>query len=169
MFALLERLTMKPIALGFALIALTLSPAPAFAKPVVALTLAGSYVGTNDDGTPRLVAVERQRARPGDHIRWEIDAKSTGDQPARGFAAVGRVPAGTFFVSGSQSASGARVEYSLDGTRTWSASPTVVVQTPAGPVVRKADPATYTAIRWLGGPPLAPGSVTRYTYEVIVR
>lgn len=162
---------MKRISLGITLLALglVLSPALASAKPVVALTLSGSYVGKNDDGTPRLVAIERQHARPGDRIRWEIDAKSTGDQPARGFAAVGRIPAGTSFVSGSQSASGARVEYSLDGTRTWSASPTVVVQTPAGPVVRKADPATYTAVRWLGGPPLVPGTVTRYTYEVIVR
>jgi uncharacterized repeat protein (TIGR01451 family) len=160
---------MKPIALGLALIALALSPSIASAKPAVALTLAGSYVGTNDDGTPRLVPVERQHARPGDRIRWEIDAKSTGDQPARGFTAVGRIPAGTAFVPGSQSASGAHVEYSLDGTRTWSASPTVIVQTPAGPVVRKADPAKYTAIRWLGGAPLAPGTVSRYTYDVTVR
>ncbi|MEA2690248.1 MAG: hypothetical protein QOD51_2855 [Candidatus Eremiobacteraeota bacterium] len=160
---------MKPIALGFALVVLALSPALASAKPVVALTLSGSYVTKNDDGTPRFVPVERERARPGDRIRWQIDAKSTGDQPARGFAAVGRIPAGTAFVAGSQSASGAHVEYSLDGTRTWSASPIVIVQTPAGPVTRKADPAKYTAIRWLGGPPLAPGSVTRYTYEVTVR
>jgi len=160
---------MKPIALGFALVVLALSPALVCAKPVVALTLSGSYVGKNDDGTPRIVPVERERARPGDRIRWEIDAKSTGDQPARGFAAVGRIPAGTVFVAGSQSASGAHVEYSLDAARTWSASPTVTVQTPAGPVIRKADPALYTAIRWTGGPPLAPGSVSHYTYEVTVR
>jgi len=160
---------MRSIVLGLALVALALAPSLASAKPAVALTLTGSYVATNDDGTPRLVPVERQRARPGDRIRWEIDAKSTGDQAARGFTAVGRIPAGTAFVAGSQSTSGARVEYSLDGTRTWSASPTVTVHTPAGIVVRKADPATYTAIRWLGAAPLAPGAVGRYTYDVTVR
>jgi uncharacterized repeat protein (TIGR01451 family) len=160
---------MKFLTLAAAVAALALSPALASAKPMVALTLAGSYVGTNTDGTPRIVPVERERARPGDRIRWEIDAKSAGDQPARGFTAVGRIPAGTSFIPGSQSASGAHVEYSLDAARTWSASPMVTVQTPAGPVLRKADPAKYTAIRWLGGPPLLPGTVTRYTYEVTVR
>jgi uncharacterized repeat protein (TIGR01451 family) len=148
---------------------LALSPAIASAKPAVALTLAGSYVEKNDDGTPRIVPVERERARPGERIRWEIVAKNTGDQAARGFTAVGRIPAGTSFVAGSSSSSGARVEYSLDGARTWSVSPMVTVQTPAGPVVRKADPASYTAIRWVAGPPLAPGTASRYTYEVTVR
>jgi uncharacterized repeat protein (TIGR01451 family) len=151
------------------LAALLMAPVAASASPVVTVSLSGVYVGTNADGSPHLVPLDQERAHPGDRIRWEITAANSGDKPARGLVASGRITAGTAFVAGSGSPNGARVEYSLDGGRTWSPAPTVVVQTPAGLVVRKADPGRYTAIRWVGGAPLSPGSANHYTYEVTVR
>ncbi len=154
-------------ALGF--LVLGLAPAVASAKPSVSLKLAGVYVQKNADGTPHLVPVGAQEARPGDRIRWDLAAANGGDSAAVGLTPVERIDRLTAFVPGSAAAAGARAEYSLDNGKTWSASPTVTLQTPTGPQVRKADPARYTAIRWVSAAPLKPGAVAHYTYEVTVR
>lgn len=150
-------------------LALAIAPLAAAAKTVVTLTLSGAHVQVNGDGTTELVPLEREAARPGERIRWQLTALNAGDQPARGLVAVGRIPAGTRFIAGSAPNAGARVEYSLDGGRTWSANPTVVEQTPSGRVVRKADPSRYTMIRWIAAAPLAAGATSRFSYEVTVR
>jgi uncharacterized repeat protein (TIGR01451 family) len=143
-------------------------PAVASAKPVVALKLSGAYVEQAGDGTVRLQPLRSEGAKQGERIRWDIVAANTGDVPALALIPVGRIPAGTAFVPGSAS-TGGRVEYSLDNGKTWSAAPTVIVQTPDGPKSQKADPATYTRIRWVAAPALKPGASVHYTYEVVVK
>ncbi len=59
--------------------------------------------------------------------------------------------------------------YSLDSGTTWSATPTTTVHTSAGDVVKKADPATYTRIRFVAGKVLEPNAIDTYTYEVRVK
>ncbi len=130
-------------ALGFLL--LGLAPAVASAKPAVSLKLAGAYVQKGADGTIHLVPVSAQQGRPGDRIRWDLGAANGGDSPAFGLTPVDKIQPGCVYVPGSAAATGARAEYSLDNGKTWSASPTVPLQTPSGPQVRKADPARYTA------------------------
>lgn len=145
-----------------------LRPLVAAAKPLIALSLSGAYVHRNADGSIQLTAIDREQARPGERIRWQIAAANSGDQAARGLIAVGRIPAGTAFVPGSASSAEGRVEYTLDG-RIWSASPTIVVAGPSGNVVKPADPGRYTAVRWIASAALPPHAVQRYTYEVMVR
>lgn len=154
-------------ALGFLL--LGLAPVAAAAKPAVSLKLAGAYVQKGGDGTIHLVPVSAQQGRPGDRIRWDLSAVNGGDSPAFGLIPVDKIQPGLAYVAGSATATGARAEYSLDGGKTWSASPTVTVQTPSGPQVRKADPARYSAVRWVSAAPLKPGATVHYTYEVTVR
>jgi uncharacterized repeat protein (TIGR01451 family) len=154
-------------ALGFLL--LGLAPAVASAKPVVSLKLSGAFVQKNADGTTRLVPVAQQQGRSGDRIRWDLVASNGGDSPALGLTPADRIQPGLVYVPGSAAAAGARAEYSLDGGKTWSANPTYVVQTPTGPQVRKAEPARYTAVRWVSTAALKPGATAHYTYEVTVR
>ncbi len=155
------------IALGFLL--LGFAPAVASARPAVALKLVGVFVQKNPDGTPHLVPVGSQEARPGDRIRWYLTAANSGDSAALGLTPVGKIDRLTAFVPGTAAAPGARVEYSLDNGKTWSPNPTVTLQTPTGLQVRKADPARYTAVRWASAAPLKPGASAHYTYEVTVR
>ncbi len=154
-------------ALGFLLLAL--APAAASAKPAVSLKLSGAFVQKNADGSTKLVPVSQEQGRSGERIRWDLAAANGGDSPALGLTPVDKIQPGFVYVPGSATARGARAEYSLDNGRTWSASPTYVLQTPTGPQVRKAEPARYTAIRWVSTAALKPGATAHYTYEVTVR
>lgn len=162
MRAILSRL------IGFFLLLSALMTGIALAKPVVALTLTGAYVERAADGAVHLQPIHSAQAKPGDRIRWEINAANTGNTPAVALVPVGKVPPGTTFVAGSAS-SGGRVEYSLDNGKTWSPSPTVVIQTPEGPKTQKADPSSYTRVRWVAASALKPGTAAHFTYEVVVK
>jgi uncharacterized repeat protein (TIGR01451 family) len=140
------------------------------AKPSVALKLSGVLVEHDKNGGEKTSAVETAQLKPGDVVRYVIVASNAGSDPARNLVPVGQVPAGTAFVAGSATSKEApHVEYSLDGGKTWSAAPTVKVHTPAGDVVKKADPATYTSLRWIDGKPLAPKGSATFVYTVRVK
>jgi uncharacterized repeat protein (TIGR01451 family) len=140
----------------------------ALAQPNVALKLNGYVVQHGADGD-KLVPVERAQLKPGDVIKYVIVASNAGGEAARNLATVGRVPAGTSFYGAPATAGAARAEYSLDGGKTWSAVPMVKAHTASGDVLAKADPATYTAVRWVESKPLAPKSSVAFAYEVRVR
>lgn len=152
----------------FGAIALLVLPIAAYARPVVSLKLAGSVIVHVADGKDSATPLEKNPVRPGDLVRYEIDAANNGDSAAKSFTTIGKIPAGTAFVPGSASAATGPVEYSLDGGKTWSARPMVTVQTPAGPQTKPADPAAYTTIRWITSKPIEPKSTIAYTYEVRV-
>ena len=103
-------------------------------------------------------------AKPGDQIEWDIAAANAGDSPALKLATVEHLQAGTVYVGGSARGSHAHVEFSLDGGRTWSAAPTVAVKSRRRyDVVKKADPATYTALRFVSDGALAPKATDTYS------
>ena len=138
-------------------------------KPHIALNLAASVVAYDAKGvehdSPADVAL-----KSGALLRYTVIAKNVGDAPARNLAPAARVPAGTVYEpTPSAHVSSATVEFSLDGGKTWSAVPTISVVTAHGTVRKKADPATYTAVRWVALRPLAPKSSLTYSYEVRVK
>ncbi len=141
----------------------------ASAKPIVGLSLRGDFVSNAADGKVTLVPINSRKALPGEHIRWQIDAKNSGDATAHNFTAAGKIVAATTLLPGSVTSIGARVEYSLDNGATWSPAPTRVVHSAQGDRRVPADVASYTAIRWAGTTPLAPGTSRRFVYEVVVR
>lgn len=156
------------IALFGALTILAL-PVASFAKPLVSLKLAGFLVQKATDGKEQLTPVEKTVLKPGEIVRYEIDALNAGDSAASKLAPVAHIPANTTFVAGTASAAAAAtIEYSLDGGKTWSLRPMVTVQTPTGPVQKPADPATYNAVKWISTGSLAPKSTVAYLYEVRV-
>jgi len=144
--------------------------AVAEAKPNVVLKLSGVLVERDQSGAERISAVEKAQLKPGDVVRYVIVASNVGADPARNLVPVGQIPAGTAFQAGSASMKdAAHVEYSLDGGKTWSSAPTIRVHTPAGDVVKKADPATYTSVRWIEDKPLAPKGSATFVYVVRVK
>ncbi|HEX3468719.1 MAG TPA: hypothetical protein VHT05_11630 [Candidatus Elarobacter sp.] len=146
-------------------------PGIAFAKPSVTLKLTGAVVSKAADGHTTLTPVDQTPPRSGDEIEYDIVAGNAGTSAALHLVPVGRVPAGTAYVAGSAKAAGAHAEFSLDNGKTWSASPTVTVKDPnsGATVVKKADPALFTAVRFVGDGALAPHRSTVYTYEVRVK
>jgi uncharacterized repeat protein (TIGR01451 family) len=155
-------------ALGF--VVLGLVPGIAVAKPAVKLTLAGSLVGKSADGHVTLTPVERITLKPGDDVEYAITAVNGGDSAATHFVPSAKIPAGTTYVDGSAKAPRAHAEFSLDGGKTWAAQPTVTVKGPAGtPVVKKADPALYTAVRFVTDGALEPHQSLVSRYDVRVK
>ena len=145
-------------------------PGIALAKPNVTLKLTGSIVSTAADGRTTLTSVEKVQPKSGDEIEYDIVANNAGDSPAMRLVPVGKIPAGTSYVDGSAKAARAHVEFSLDGGKTWSASPTVRVRLPDGTtVVKKADPSLYTTVRFITAGAIAPRQTVAYTYEVRVK
>jgi uncharacterized repeat protein (TIGR01451 family) len=144
--------------------------ATADAKPNVVLTLSGVLVERDRNGAETTTAVEKAQLKPGDVVRYVIVASNSGADPARNLVPIAQIPAGTAFQPGSASFKDAgHVEYSLDAGKTWSAAPTIKVHTAAGDVVKKADPATYTSLRWIDGKPLASKTSTTFIYVVRVK
>jgi uncharacterized repeat protein (TIGR01451 family) len=145
-------------------------PGIASAKPSVTLKLTGAIVTKAADGHTTLTPVEDAAPKSGDEIEYDIAASNAGTSPALHLVPVGRVPAGTAYVAGSAKAAGAHAEFSLDGGKTWSASPTVTVKEPNGTtVVKKADPALYTSVRFVSDGALAAHRSAVYSYEVRVK
>jgi uncharacterized repeat protein (TIGR01451 family) len=154
-------------ALAFVVALLCGAPVSAQARPVVELHLAASLARETKSGES-FAPVSGEVPR-GSVIRYMITAANAGSDPARRLISVGKVPAGTEYVSGSAKALGARVEFSLDGGRMWSAVPTFKVRSANGLFERNADPRSYNRIRFVAAKPLAPHAVAQYTYEVRVK
>lgn len=162
---------MQHLKATFALLAaFAVTGGAALAKPNVQLKLAGELLQKDAQGAVSFVPMSTTELKPGQIVRFDIVAKNEGSDAATALVPVGKIPTGTAYEAGSASASGAlRVEFSLDGGKTWSSSPTVKVVTPNGTVVKKADPASYTQVRWIAAKPLAPKSSVTYRYEVRVK
>ena len=142
----------------------------ALARPDVKLHLAGEIVGHDAGGKETLepIAPDTQ-LHAGEVVRYEIVAFNGGTDPAVKLAPVNRIPSGTQYEAGTASSNPAfAVEFSLDG-KTFSKLPMLSVKTPTGIVEKKADPATYAAIRWINVKPLAPKASVTYSYEVRVK
>jgi len=110
------------------------------------------------------------RARPGDVVRYRLTFTNITRGPVRGVTLANPLAAGMRFVGGSARAdrSDARLEYSADGGRTFSAQPMeeVVVD---GERVRRPVPAErYTHVRWTVDGTVAPGATVVAEFDARV-
>jgi len=154
----------------FGAIVALLGPAVAYAKPVVVLTLQGSVVERDAKGAERLTPLASAILKPGDLVRYDVVATNAGTDAAAHLIPAARVPAGTTYEAGSASlAAATHVEFSLDGGKTWSSKPSVLVKTSSGSVEKAAPVAAYTALRWVDEKTLAPNRSVAYSYEVRVK
>ena len=108
--------------------------------------------------------------KPGEILDWTIVSENSGNAAALGYKAVGHIPQGTTFVSGSAKAEGAKALYSIDGGKSFSAQPMIEEKQADGSVKRVPAPvAMYTEIRYEWSDPLAQGGKVSASYKVRVK
>lgn len=111
--------------------------------------------------------------RPGETIRYIVTASNTSDRAIKNLVVTQPIPKGSVYVLNSAtlpSVEGARVDYSIDGGKSYSAKPTIRVKLENGEVVTRPAPETmYTNVRWAFGGSLSPKTVSNATYQVRIR
>ena len=144
--------------------------AAASARANVVLKLEGDVVRHGPSGAEIVTPLGDAALTPGATVRYVLVATNAGSSVAGHLVPQAMIPAGTAYEPGSAStASALRVEFSLDGGKTWARKPLVKVPTPNGVVEKPAGPAAYTALRWISAKPLGPKSSLKYRYEVRVK
>jgi len=110
------------------------------------------------------------RARPGDVLRYRLTFTNVTPGAVRGVTLANPLPAGVRFVGGSARTErgDARVEYSADGGRTFSAQPMEEAVVDGRAVTRPVPAERYTHVRWTVGGALAPGATVVAEYDARV-
>ena len=154
-------------------LALTLSAGAltAASGPDLRVELVGSLRDSRTNPAGWVAISSDARVAPGDLILYRVDLSNAGEAPARNPVALGPVPAGTAFVPGTASReAGARVDYSIDGGKSFAEKPTIVVRGEDGKTrTVPAPPDRYTTVRWKWQAALAAGARTSVSYQVRVR
>ena len=141
--------------------------AAAVERPEVKVELAAAV--ERDNG---LVPVEKVKlVNPGETLDWTIKSENSGGAPALDYKAVGRIPAGTSYVAGSAKVEGsAKILYSLDGGKSYSANPMIEEKQADGSIKKVAAPVNmYTNVRYEWADPLVPGGHVSASYKVRVK
>ena len=96
-------------------------------------------------------------ARPGDVIRYALVFTNVTAGPVRNIQFVDPIPAGMVYVLGSATADHAvRIEYSIDGGKTYAARPVIAALVNGQRVEKPAPRELYTHVRWTVLGSLAP-------------
>lgn len=133
-------------------------------RPEVKVLLSGSV-----ERDKKSISLEESGTiKSGEVMNWTITSVNEGNAPAREYKAVGVIPAGTQFVPGSVSADGsAKVTYSIDQGRSFSAQPTIDERQPDGSTKKVPAPTSmYTQIRYEWADPLNEGGKLSAFYKV---
>ncbi len=101
----------------------------------------------------------RTSARPGDEIGYTLDFTNVTGGPVRNVQLVDSIPQGTTYVLGSAAADRpARINYSIDGGKTYTAQPMITAIEDGKKVEKPAPRELYTHVRWTVLSPVAPGA-----------
>lgn len=138
----------------------------AASTPTPSLTVAATN-RTASEAAARGVARQDSTVLPGDVIRYTLTFTNSLDHAVRGLKLSNPIPAGLHLVGGSTWASrdDARLEYSIDGGKTFSAQPTESVAVDGHTVQRPASPDRYTNVRWVVAGDVAPKAVVTARFE----
>lgn len=111
--------------------------------------------------------------RPGETIRYVVTASNISDRQIKKLVVTQPVPNGSVYVLGSATLPAlqdAKLDYSIDGGKTYSAKPTIKVKLENGEIVtRPAPDSMYTNVRWNFGDNFAAKTVAYGTYQVRIR
>jgi uncharacterized repeat protein (TIGR01451 family) len=137
------------------------------ARPEIKITLSGSV----NRGQAEMPVEQAEAVSSGEVVNWNILSNNVGGGAARDYQTVGQIPKGTAFVEGSARADGdARVTYSIDGGKSFTAAPTINEKQPDGTMKQVAAPISmYTQVRYEWADPLAAGGKLSASYQVRVK
>jgi uncharacterized repeat protein (TIGR01451 family) len=153
-------------AAGFAQKHFMLAAIPSSPKAEVKVQLAAAL----ERGSALLSLDKGMTVNPGEVLDWTITSENDGDAAALEYKAVGHIPGGTTFITDSAKAEGAKVSFSIDGGKSYSAQPMIEERQADGTVKRVPAPvSTYTEIRYEWADPLAQGGKLSASYKVRVK
>jgi uncharacterized repeat protein (TIGR01451 family) len=136
------------------------------AKPAVKVALAGFVEREN-----ALVPVEKTSVvKSGEVLDWTINSANDGNAAALDYKAVGHIPAGTTFITGSAKADGSvKTFYSIDKGKSYWEQPTIDERQLDGSVKKVPAPVSmYTDIRYEWSDALVEGGKLSASYKVRV-
>jgi len=145
-------------------------PAQAQARPAASANIAVNSVNVTATAAAKGAAPVRTTVLPGDVLRYTLTFTNATSGAVKNVELRDPVPAGVHYVAGSARASraDARLEFSADGGKSWSAAPTETVVVD-GKTVERAVPADrYTHLRWIVAGAVAPTAVVTASFDTRV-
>ena len=145
----------------------TVSRALNIARPDVKVQISGSV--KREDKTITLDKAEAVKA--GEELDWKISSANEGAGDAQNYRVVGQVPKGTSFVAGTaKGEEAAKVSYSIDGGKSFSAQPMIDEKQADGSVKKVAAPVSmYTQVMFEWANPLVSKATLNAAYRVRVK
>lgn len=136
-------------------------------RPEIKMALTGSVHRGQAD-----LPIEKAGAvGSGEIVNWNIVSSNVGNGQAHDYMTVGQIPKGTSFVEGSAKTEGrALVTYSIDGGKTFTATPVIAEKQADGSMKQVVAPVSmYTQVRYEWTDPLAAGGKLSASYQVRVK
>jgi uncharacterized repeat protein (TIGR01451 family) len=141
---------------------------PAQQKSVIQLTSVAEVEVTEKNAQGEKVVKRKEAALakvvPGDQVIFTTRYVNTGKQPADNVTVMNPVPDHMTYVDKSAEGKGARIEFSVDGGKTYG-SPNKLMVTDGQGRLRSAMARDYTHIRWVLTAPLAPGGTGSVSFR----
>ena len=110
---------------------------------------------------------------PGSVLRYTVTAKNNTSRNMRNLTVIQPIPNGMVYIIPSATAlntPGAKLEFSIDGSKTFTTQPIVRVRTRGGIIEERPAPAdAYTHVRWDFGEALSANSKVMVAYQVRVK
>jgi uncharacterized repeat protein (TIGR01451 family) len=127
-------------------------------------------VQKNAAGKTEVKRVEADKAKvtPGEVVIFTTTYTNKADKPAKNVVIINPVPEHMTYVDMSASGRSARIDFSVDGGKTYGDPRTLKVTDKNGKI-RLALPADFTHIRWTVTAPLAPGASGSVVFKARVR
>jgi uncharacterized repeat protein (TIGR01451 family) len=140
-------------------------------RPEVKLSLVAEKQVTSGGKTIWQPLKNGESVNPGDRLRYRLMARNDGQAAAQNLVLNQAVPTQMTYVIGSaQVPSGTKVLFSIDGGKSFVATPLVKVKQLDGKLIdQPAPPERYSHIRWVLGSDIAAKSTVNTSYELRVR
>ena len=120
----------------------------------------------------QMLSLEKAEAvKAGEMLEWKISSVNEGNASARNYKVVGQIPKGTVFVADSAKGEAeAKVSYSIDGGKTFSAQPLIEEKQADGSIKKVPAPVSmYTQLRFEWANELPVQSKFNAAYRVRVK
>jgi uncharacterized repeat protein (TIGR01451 family) len=126
---------------------------------------------TVERGGAKLSLEKAKAVQAGEALDWRISSANEGNASARNYQVVGQIPKGTIFVADSAKGEGdAKVSYSIDGGKTFSAQPLIDEKQADGSIKKVPAPVSmYTQLRFEWASELPVQSQFNAAYRVRVK
>ncbi|MBN1378220.1 MAG: DUF11 domain-containing protein [Gammaproteobacteria bacterium] len=122
---------------------------------------------TNDQGEKEFKLVEPATVLPKDEIIYIITFENISNQPVSNINITDPIPNNSIYKRNSAFGAGTKIEFSIDGGKTYAAPENLKMKNSTGVEV-SAEPENYTNIRWIYTDALQPGQEGTVTFRTII-